>query len=58
MLTIQMINDEIDIRIEKLAVMENKELEKNNYDLVDILRIRRREYESFKSWIESRCDNV
>jgi hypothetical protein len=53
-----MINDEIDIRIEKLTVFEDNAMKKNENQLANILQIRRLEYESFKSWIESRSDDV
>lgn len=58
MLTVQMVNDEIDIRIDKLKVFEDNAMEKNEKQLANILQIRRLEYESFKSWIENRSDGV
>jgi len=58
MLTIQMINDEIDIRIKKLIEFEVDALKKKERPLANILQVRRLEYESFKSWMESRCDDV
>lgn len=53
-----MVNDEIDIRIDKLKVFEDNAMEKNEKQLANILQIRRLEYESFKSWIENRSDGV
>ena len=53
-MTVDIILQELEIRINKLKEFETEALEIKEVDLYRFTKTRRTEYESFKNWIEAR----
>ena len=53
-MTVDIILQELEIRINKLKGFEDEAMERRDVELHRVTKTRRTEYESFKNWIEVR----